>query len=91
MTMRQKSGKHEKRAAKKLGVRLTPNSGAGHIRGDMQDSCYLIEHKFTNKEQFILKREMLDKTREQAIQCGKKAKWIVSIAGKDYTILEGII
>jgi len=88
---REKSGAHEKRVAKKLGARLTPNSGAGHIKGDIQTKEYLIEHKFTDKGQFILFLDMLMKTDYQAFCVGKKPKWIITIRGQDFTLFGGIL
>lgn len=90
MSHREKSGKHEQRVARRL-VKLTPNSGAGSIKGDVHEIGYLVEHKYTDASQYILKRSTLDKTEAQAWNAGKKPKWIFTILGKDYTLFKGIL
>jgi len=82
---REQSSKHEKRVERKLN-RLVPNSGAGRIKGDIQNPDELIEHKFTDKDQFILKTSMLKKTESQAEKAGKIPVWIITIKGQDYIL-----
>lgn len=76
--------------AKRL-VKLTPNSGAGNIKGDIWADGYIVEHKFTDKKSYILKLDTLNKTEHEAFNAGKKAKWVFTISGKDYTLLSGIL
>lgn len=63
--------KAEKRAAKSLGARLTPASGAAQSKGDMSRGEFLIEHKSTVQESMGLKRDWLEKIEREALFTGK--------------------
>ena len=70
-------------------AKLTPNSGAGKIKGDIHFGNFLIEHKFTDKRSYILKLDMLRKTEREALEAGKEPKWILTIDNNDYTLTKG--
>lgn len=64
--------KNERKVAKKLGARLTPNSGAmAHSKGDMHTSAFLIEHKSTSSETLSIKREWLLKIAHEALHTNR--------------------
>ena len=68
------SNRQEKHIAKKVGGRQTPNSGATNFsKGDVVSDLFLIEAKTVTKEQksFTIKREWIDKNREEAFAMGK--------------------
>jgi hypothetical protein len=67
-----------------------PNSGAGSIKGDLTHEDVLYEHKYTDKESFALKTQMLEKTRKEAHGCGKRPAWIITFTSlkRDFLITE---
>lgn len=67
------SNRQEKAVAKALKGRKTPNSGATpFIKGDVITQGWLIECKTatTEKSSFSIKKEWLEKNREEAFQTG---------------------
>ena len=68
------SNKQEKQVAKTLGGRQVSNSGATPFRkGDVTTKEWLIECKTntTEKKSFSIKKEWLDKNKEEAFAMGK--------------------
>ena len=68
------SNKQEKAVAKAVGGRQTANSGAtAFSKGDVRTDEWCIECKTatTAKASFSIKRDWLDKNREEAFQMGK--------------------
>jgi len=69
------SNKQEKAVAKKIGGKQTANSGAtAFLKGDVQTEEWLIECKTTtcaNKASFSIKREWLEKNKEEAFAMNK--------------------
>lgn len=69
------SKKQESKVAKELGGKRTSNSGATTFqKGDVTTEHFLIECKTTTcteKASFSIKREWLDKNREEAFAMGK--------------------
>jgi hypothetical protein len=68
------SNKQEKRIAKKIGGRQTANSGATKFsKGDISAGNWLIEAKTKTKEStsFTIKKEWLDKNKEEAFAMNK--------------------
>lgn len=64
--------KQEKHLAKKLGAKRTINSGAFDIsKGDLFTDKHLIEAKYTDKDQYILKYATLEKIAKEAFESGK--------------------
>lgn len=63
--------KQEKRDNKNFGGRMTIGSGNKVIKGDSQTNELLIECKCTEKNQYILKKEVLQKLQAQAFEIGK--------------------
>lgn len=61
----------EKAVAKKLGGSLTPASGAGQSKGDIQLESFMIECKSTINDSIGLKREWLLKVAREALSAGK--------------------
>ena len=58
--------RREKRTVRKAGMRLTPRSGAGRIKGDGQSAQAVMEVKTTAGEGFRITRAILDKLVRQA-------------------------
>lgn len=68
------SNKQEKTIAKQINGKQTANSGATLFsKGDVKSAYFLIEAKTVTKEQktFTIKREWIDKNREEAFAMGK--------------------
>ena len=68
------SNKQEQRVAKTIGGKQTANSGATKwSKGDVRTDDFLIECKTCEKEKksFSIKKEWLDKNREEAFAMGK--------------------
>lgn len=69
------SNKQEKAVAKKVGGKQTVNSGAtAFSKGDVQTEEWLIECKTTTcttKASFSIKKQWLEKNREEAFAMGK--------------------
>lgn len=70
------SNKQEKAVAKALGGKKVANSGAtSFCKGDVETSDFLIECKTTTatiKASFSIKKEWLEKNREEAFAMGKR-------------------
>jgi len=69
------SDKQEKQVAKAVGGKVVPNSGAPRfLGGDVNTDMCLIECKTCTKEQksFAIKKEWLEKNREEAFAMGKQ-------------------
>ncbi len=69
MNNKQFSNKQEKQVAKKVGGKKQPNSGATAFqKGDVRNDLFLIECKTatTEKESFSIKKEWLQKIKEEA-------------------------
>ena len=69
------SGRQEKAIAKALNGKQVPNSGAAtFVGGDVMTDAWLIEAKTatTERQSFAIKREWLDKNREEAFAMGKE-------------------
>lgn len=74
---RQEEGRFsEKAQAKKHGVRLHPNSGAGSIKEDASDEDRVIEFKDAAKS-FTLNGKDLLGTFQRAVRQGKDSVWII--------------
>ena len=68
------SNQQEKRVAKAVSGKQTANSGATKwSKGDVRNDLFLIECKTHTEErqQFTIKKEWIDKNREEAFQMGK--------------------
>lgn len=68
------SDSQEKRVAKAVGGRRTPNSGATtFVKGDVLSDDWCIECKVRTKpmDSFSIRRSWIDKNREEAFQMGK--------------------
>lgn len=59
--VRRKSIKQEKQIAKETGGRRQPMSGAGYHKGDVKTKLHLIEIKFTDKNSYALKQDVMKK------------------------------
>lgn len=70
-TGKERSKKQEKRLAKEFKGRVTPASGARHIKGDVLGEQFFIEAKTTSKKQYTLKKETLDKLEREAVTSRK--------------------
>lgn len=69
------SKQQENRIAKSIGGKRVANSGATAFhKGDVTNDLFLIEAKTHTelREQFTIKKEWIDKNREEAFQMGKR-------------------
>lgn len=74
------SSKQEKKVAKAVSGKQTANSGATKwSKGDVTTDDWLLECKTHTepREQFTIKKEWIDKNREEAFQMGKHHSAIV--------------
>ena len=74
------SNKQEKQIAKAVGGKQTANSGATQwVKGDILTDDWLIEAKTHTeaRKQFTIKKEWIDKNREEAFQMGKHHSAVV--------------
>lgn len=74
------SDRQEKKVARAVKGRKTPNSGSTpYVKGDVLNELFLLECKThmspTNK--FTIRKEWIDKNREEAFQMGRKYDAIV--------------
>lgn len=82
------SQKHEKRIAKAIGGTTTAASGAFWSRkGDVRNSDYLIEHKWTGKKSKTIKSDELKKITTEAVLDGRTPVFGIHLDGVDYVIL----
>lgn len=88
------SNKQEQKVAKTIGGKQTANSGATKwSKGDVRTDNFLIECKTCEKEKksFSIKKEWLDKNREEAFSMGKPYSALTfdfGDAGKRYYVIE---
>lgn len=92
MVTRKYSDKQEKSIAKKVGGKITPNSGGTKFGGgDVLTDTFLIEAKTSTKDKksFSIKKEWLEKMQEQAFEQGKQnsALAIDFGDGKNYYVI----
>jgi len=69
------SDKQEKKIAKAVGGKQTPNSGStAYVKGDVLNDHFVIEAKthMESKEKFTIHKEWIHKNREEAFQMGRK-------------------
>lgn len=70
--IKKNSIKQEKKLAKDLGARRTPQSGSKDTSpADMIKGNYVIESKATNKDSIVLHKEWLDQLKQSPINFGK--------------------
>lgn len=80
------SSRQEKKVAKELGGKQVSNSGAARfVAGDVELDEWLIECKTVTKEQksFSVKREWLDKNKEEAFSRNKRFSALAFNFGDD--------
>lgn len=68
------SSRQEKKVAKAVGGKQTANSGAtAFSKGDVRNDLFLLECKTHTefRNSFTIKRDWIDKNREEAFQMGK--------------------
>lgn len=64
--------KSEKALAKRIGGRLTPNSGAAGMKGDIRVDGYLIEAKSSSAGSMAIARDWLIKIAREASMVGRR-------------------
>ena len=80
------SNKQEKQVAKSIGGKQTANSGATNFsKGDVTSDVILVECKTVTKEQksFTVKKEWIDKNKEEAFAMRKPYSAIAFSFGDD--------
>ena len=91
-TIKKRSIKEEKSVAKEIGAKLTPQSGAKKFMpGDMYNGEYLIEHKGTDKKNFTITHEILDKATKEAFLMSKTPVIIVTFQKSNLTYKRWIL
>jgi hypothetical protein len=89
--IKKNSIKQEKRLAKDLGAKRTPQSGAKDTApADMILGNYVIESKATNKDSIVLHKEWLDQLTQSPINYGKIPTLVLDFTkhGERYIILD---
>lgn len=86
--MKKKFQIHEKRDSKNFSGKMTPGSGSKSIKGDVQTDDLLIECKCTEKSQYILKKEVLQKLKSQAFNIGKTPILSLEICDEKWMLIE---
>lgn len=75
--------------AKVLKGKTTPASGSIRgFKGDVFTDKYLVECKYTDKKQFTLKLDVLEKIEMEALLKNKIPLLAVEIKGKNYIIMK---
>ena len=80
------SSKQEKKVAKELGAKITPNSGATMFqKGDLILDNWLLECKTQtkSKESFTIKKEWFEKNLRESVMMGKDYTAVVFNFGPD--------
>ena len=80
------SSKQEKQVAKSIGGKVVPNSGATAFqKGDLRTDDFLIEAKtcVAEKSSFSIKRQWLEKLREEAFAMNRRHYALVFNFGPD--------
>jgi hypothetical protein len=91
---REKSKAHEQYIEGKLDIRRTPNSGATVFKkGDLEDELSLFEckTKMNESKSFSIKKEELDKIREESIARSKTFQFYIFNFGdikENYVVME---
>lgn len=93
MNTRYYSNRQERKVAKAVGGRKTANSGATNFnKGDVVTANWLIECKTctSEKKSFTIKKDWLDKNKEEAFACRKEYNAVAfDFGGKDnYYIID---
>ena len=78
-TPQQQGRYREREQARKHGVRLHPNSGAGRIKEDASNDEKVVEFKEANKS-FTLNAADLLGTFQRAVRQGKDSVWVIAFA-----------
>ena len=80
--------KHEKRLAKQVGGGRNAGSGAFWQRkGDVRSKDLLIEHKWTGKQSFTMKADVLEKIVTEAILDSRTPVLGFSLNKENYVVL----
>lgn len=84
---KKKSAKQEARVASLAGGFVTPASGAGRFKGDVQNRDFKIECKTTVKDSIRLSASWLRKIESEAISDGKYPALALEIGDERYYVL----
>jgi len=88
-TVKQKSQKSEKTAAKLFGGRMQPASGAmRHAKGDIKTDVYLIEDKITGNGSYSLKKTIWEKIRLEAYNRRRIPMMRITVQGRTLCVVE---
>lgn len=94
LTTRRRSGAQERRIARDLGAKLTPNSGAGIEKSDAVDARFRYEMKTTTAGRVPVSSSVLRKIWVEAVASGKHPVVVVTMESmryptpKDWVLLE---
>lgn len=86
-SVREKSDKKVKKSSKRLGARITPNSGATKIKGDLRLGEFLIEHKYTEKNSYRIDDVTWHKVLQEAIVSNKEPVMEIETASAHYFVV----
>jgi hypothetical protein len=85
---KKRSKKSEDQAAKEIGGRRMPNSGAiSGFKGDVKSKEYLLEDKFTDYSSYSLSLSVLKKMEHEALQNMRKPLLRLTIQGEVFYVL----
>lgn len=86
--IRKRSIKQENQVAEEVGGRRQPMSGAGYHKGDVKSELRLIEIKFTDKNSYVLKREVLEKVFYEAVYENRELPYLqIRMGKKNYCVV----
>ncbi len=87
-TNKKRSQRSEDQAAKEIGGRRMPASGAiSGFKGDVKSKEYLLEDKFTDAASYPLTLHVLKKMETEAFQNRRKPLLRVTIQGEVYYVV----
>ena len=87
---RQKWQSQEKKAAKRMGGKLTPGSGnQWAAKSDVRTKKLLVECKRTDKSTYSLRLDTLRKVELEALRLGLVPVLLVELDGHEYAVLRG--
>jgi hypothetical protein len=86
--MKKKFKKHEKRDAKNFNCYQTISSGNKWQKGDCINNDIMVECKCTEKDQYILKKEVLMKLKNQAFDVDKIPVLSLDINNECWSMIE---
>ena len=90
MNAKKRSKRQEQRVADRFGGRTTPGSGNGWAqKNDVRTSEISFEMKYTDKKQFTLKADELERGEKHAILDGRDFVFGIEMNGRTWCVISG--